>query len=73
LTGQGNTDSAITVLGLATGAAVAHNFALAASANGVPDYGKYAVIIGLAVILAVSLTTYFKATAIEGGKSHASN
>ncbi|PKM48012.1 MAG: YedE-related selenium metabolism membrane protein [Firmicutes bacterium HGW-Firmicutes-8] len=73
LTGQGNMDSAITVLGLATGAVIAHNFALAASAKGVPEYGKYAVIIGLIIVLAVSLTAYFKTATVEGRESHASN
>jgi YedE family putative selenium metabolism protein len=73
LIGQGNTDSAFTLLGLATGAAIAHNFALAASAKGVPAYGKYAVIVGLVIILGISFTTYFKTSAIEGRKSHASN
>ncbi|WP_038175229.1 YeeE/YedE thiosulfate transporter family protein, partial [Treponema pedis] len=34
LTGEGNTDSAITVAGLMTGAAFAHNFALASSGKG---------------------------------------
>ena len=34
MTGEGNTDSAITVLGLVIGAAFAHNFGLAASGNG---------------------------------------
>ena len=50
LTGEGNTDSAVTVLGLAVGAAFAHNFGLAASAKGPTGHGKYAVIIGLIVV-----------------------
>ncbi|WP_373323062.1 YedE family putative selenium transporter [Desulforamulus aquiferis] len=44
---EGNTDSAITVLGIIAGAAFAHNFGLAASGNGVPLNGKFAVVIGL--------------------------
>lgn len=53
LAAEGNTDSAITVLGLITGAAFAHNFGLAASANGVPGNGKLAVIIGIIVLLGI--------------------
>ena len=50
LAGEGNSDSAITVLGLAVGAAFAHNFGLAASGKGVPLNGKVAVIIGFIVV-----------------------
>ena len=50
LAGEGNSDSAITVLGLAVGAAFAHNFGLAASGKGVPLNGKIAVIIGFIVV-----------------------
>ena len=73
LSGQGNTDSAVTVLGLLAGAAAAHIFDLAASAKGVPEYGKYAVIFGFAIVLAVSLTAYFKTATVEGRETHASN
>ena len=34
LSGEGNSDSAVTVLGLITGAAFCHNFGLASSADG---------------------------------------
>lgn len=34
MTGEGNSDSAVTVLGLAAGAAFAHNFGLAATGAG---------------------------------------
>ena len=50
LAGEGNTDSAITVLGLAAGAAFAHNFGLAASGTGPTANGKVAVIIGIVVV-----------------------
>lgn len=53
LSGEGNTDSSITIMGLIAGAAFAHNFGLAASGNGVPLNGKIAVII-LAVFLLVT-------------------
>lgn len=54
LAAEGNTDSAVTVLGLITGAAFAHNFGTAASASGVPANGKIAVIIGLVVVLGLA-------------------
>lgn len=54
LAGEGNTDSAITILGFIVGAAFAHNFGLAASPKGVPTNGKIAVIIGFVVVLAVA-------------------
>ena len=53
LAGEGNTDSALTVIGLLLGAAFAHNFGLASSANGPTDNGKIAVIIGLVVVIAI--------------------
>ncbi|HPZ43122.1 MAG TPA: YedE family putative selenium transporter [Bacillota bacterium] len=51
---EGNTDSAVTVLGLMAGAAFAHNFGLAASAGGVPAAGQAAVLIGFAVIVTLA-------------------
>lgn len=53
---EGNTDCAVTVLGFLVGAALAHNFGLAASPKGVPLAGQVAVIIGLLLIFA---TAYF--------------
>ncbi|MEI3347885.1 MAG: YedE family putative selenium transporter [Dysosmobacter sp.] len=54
LSGEGNTDSAMTVLGLMAGAAFAHNFGLASSGEGPTANGKIAVIIGLAVVSAIA-------------------
>lgn len=59
LTGEGNTDSAVTFLGLAAGAAFAHNFALAASGNGPTMNGKYGVIIGLIVVLIIAIVNTY--------------
>ena len=58
LTGEGNSDSAIAVLGLATGAAFSHNFGLAASGAGPTFNGEVAVIFGfvIAFIIAVANT-----------------
>ena len=55
LSGEGNTDSAITVLGLAIGAAFAHNFGLASSAAGPTANGKVAVIIGIVVVAVIAV------------------
>lgn len=54
LSGEGNTDSVITVMGLIVGAAIVHNFGLAASPAGVPLNGKIAGIICLVFLLIVS-------------------
>lgn len=59
LAGEGNTDSAITVLGLIVGAAFAHNFGLASSGQGPTDNGKIAVIIGIAVVSVIACVNTF--------------
>ena len=53
LAGEGNTDSALTVVGLLLGAAFAHNFGLASSGAGPTDNGKIAVILGIIVVTAI--------------------
>ena len=50
---EGNTDSAVTVLGVLVGAAFAHNFGLAASPAGVSTNGQIAVVAGMVVVLAI--------------------
>lgn len=50
---EGDMDGAITVLGMIAGAAVAHNFLLAASAKGVPNFGQVAVIAGIVIVSAI--------------------
>ncbi len=55
LAAEGNADSAVTVLGLTTGAAFCHNFSLASSAAGPTMNGRIAVGIGFAVAAAVTL------------------
>lgn len=65
LAGEGNGDSAVTVFGMLVGAALAHNFGLAGSADalndagqlvvgGVSTAGKVAVVLGLAVFAVLS-------------------
>ncbi len=53
LAGEGNTDSAVTVIGLLLGAACAHNFGLASSADGPTANGKIAVILGIVVVIII--------------------
>ena len=60
LSGEGNSDSAITVVGLMVGAAFAHNFGLAASGAGPTANGKIAVVIGLIVITLIACVNTFK-------------
>ena len=60
LSGEGNADSAVTVLGLIVGAAFAHNFGLASSAEGPTANGKIAVVIGLAVVAAIGCLNTFR-------------
>lgn len=61
LTGEGNTDSAITVLGLACGAAFAHNFSMASSGAGPTLNGKVGVIIGIIAVLIIAAINTRKA------------
>ena len=65
LAGEGSGDAAVTVLGMVAGAAAAHNFGLAGNPDsaadgvyqvgGIGTAGMIAVVIGFAVLLAVSL------------------
>ena len=62
MSGEGNADSAVTVLGLIVGAAFCHNFGLAASGEGPTPAGKIAVIIGIIVVALIGVVnTYVKA------------
>ena len=67
MAGEGNADSAVTVVGYIVGAAFAHNFGLAGAAasadaiGGPSVYGKGAVIIGIIVLLIVAAVNSKKA------------
>lgn len=60
MAGEGNADSAVTVIGYIVGAAFAHNFGLAGAAasaesiGGPSAYGKGAVVIGIIVLLVIA-------------------
>ena len=56
LTGEGDTDAAIFVIGMTAGAAFAHNFGLASSPSGIGPHGAAALIIGLIVCMGIGLT-----------------
>jgi YedE family putative selenium metabolism protein len=60
LAGEGNSDSAVTVLGFLAGAAVSHNFGLASSAQGATAAGKIATIVGFAVITLIAVAVMKK-------------
>lgn len=53
LSGEGNADAGMVVLGMMVGAAFAHNFGLASSPKGVTPSGMVATVIGLAVMLII--------------------
>ena len=69
LAGEGNSDSAITVLVLLTGAAISHNFGLAGGADsvvegvykvgGISTKGKVAVIACIVILLAIACVKTF--------------
>ncbi len=54
LSGEGDTDAGITVLGYLAGAAVSHNFLIASSPAGTGAWGPLAVIIGLVFCIVVA-------------------
>lgn len=54
LSGEGNSDAGIAVIGMIVGAAFCHNFGLASSGNGPTTAGMIAVVIGFVVTAAVS-------------------
>lgn len=61
LSGEGDADAGINVVGLLAGAAFAHNFLLASSAKGASTFGPVAVIIGLVFCLAIGFSMCQKA------------
>ncbi len=62
LAGEGNIDSAITVLGLILGAAFAHNFGLASSPKGPTPGGQIAVVIALVLFVVIGVMNIKKET-----------
>jgi len=60
LAGEGNSDSAMSVLGMLAGAAFSHNFSLASSPKGPTIGGQVATIMGFVVITMIALTIIYK-------------
>jgi YedE family putative selenium metabolism protein len=56
LSGEGDADAAIFVLGMIVGAGISHNFNMASSAAGPGVFGPIAVLAGIIFCLIVSLT-----------------
>ncbi len=56
LSGEGDTDAAVTVLGYLAGAAIAHNFIIAATPGGVSEWSIAAVLAGWAFCLIIGFT-----------------
>lgn len=54
LASEGDADAAVTVFGIISGAAIAHNFGLAASGEGVPANGQIAVIVVLLLTILIA-------------------
>lgn len=60
LSGEGDTDAGVFVLGMMFGAAVSHNFAMASSAKGIGEFGAWGVITGLAFCLIIAYAMTMK-------------
>lgn len=77
LAGEGNGDSAVTVIGMIIGAAMAHNFGLAGNPDSVNEAGEYivggisnggkiAVLVCIAIVLVISLLNSKKEAKTNG-------
>lgn len=56
LSGEGDTDASVFILGMLAGAAVAHNFSMAASPKGIGTYSAYGTIIGIIFCLYIGFS-----------------
>jgi YedE family putative selenium metabolism protein len=56
MSGEGNTDAGLFALGSIAGAAVAHNFGLASSPQGIGPHGVAGVVIGMAALVFIGFT-----------------
>lgn len=56
LTGEGDGDAAVFVVGMIVGAAVAHNFGLASSPQGIGPHGMAALVVGFAACMFIGFT-----------------
>lgn len=65
LSGEGNIDSVMAVLGMLVGAAFSHNFSLASSAKGPTSNGKIAVLLCFALVLLISYVNMEKSAKVK--------
>lgn len=68
LSGEGNIDSVVTVMGMFVGAAISHNFGLASSAEGATVNGKISVFICIAFLGVISYLNSEKSYKINNKK-----
>ena len=69
LAGEGQGDALFTVLGMITGAALIHNFGLAASAQGVPAAGKWSLLISAALLIIIGAGNIYRTAAGRNNKT----
>ena len=69
LAGSGNSDSAVTVLGMVAGAAFAHNFSMASSAAGVTGNGKIGFTVAAVVVIFIAVYNTFIKCRVNKGSS----
>ncbi|MCR3921001.1 MAG: YedE family putative selenium transporter [Firmicutes bacterium] len=67
LSGEGDTDAGIVLLGMLSGAAVAHNFGIAASGSGVTITGQIGVLVAAAFLLFVGFAFSAKTSSSQKG------
>lgn len=72
LAGHGNIDSAVTVTGFIVGAALAHNFGIAASPKGVGMAGQYIVVISIVLLLVIGFLHSRFGAALSNSEKQAS-
>lgn len=60
LTGEGQGDALFTVLGMIAGAALIHNFGLAASPDGVPVAGKWALLLSIVMLVIIGAANIYR-------------
>jgi len=61
LSGEGDADAGVFVLGMIVGAGISHNFAMASSPKGVAAFGPIAVIVGIIFCLIIGFSMMQKA------------
>lgn len=60
LTGEGQGDALFTVLGMIAGAALIHNFGLAASPDGVPVAGKWSLLLSIVMLVIIGAANIYR-------------